>query len=460
MDGHTAKTSDLAGETRLVNEQGTEKQRRDRFMDQMEKTQKKDYLKEATVTVNTSNANIKAEDIIKAVTEKIGMGKILAVRPKLNKEYEVTLENVKDVELLEDGLMIKEMNCEIKRLQNREYVVSFMHLPVYIDDNEILNKLKGWGVTPITGIKRRVYPGTIIEDGTRYVKSRFPKEIMSLPYSTKFDTEEGLQYFRVMHSHQMKICRMCMSPEHMIKDCPEFKCHKCEERGHFSRDCNAVKCLDCRRILNKCQCWNNEETNVNGQVHERHNNEDEVAENGTTEERNKGKGEKTVTEEQIEKTISTKDQVQPNTKGEKMDKEIGVQQQENTTEGEQTEEVTEQGNKETQIDKEEGIATQSNNVENLEWDMDKVKIKCGETMEKDSQMEVEITGAEGDGQLKTDDDEETESEEQKMDSSDRGPRENIRRRKMKVKPNLKCARKKTKGNIIGVLRGLERENDI
>ncbi|KAA0724017.1 hypothetical protein E1301_Tti022923 [Triplophysa tibetana] len=287
-----------------------------------------------------------------------------------------------------------------------------MHLPVYIDDNEILNKLRGWGVTPIAGIKRRVYPGTMIEDGTRHVKSRFPKEIMSLPYSTKFDTEEGLQYFRVMHSHQMKICRMCMSPEHMIKDCPEFKCHKCEERGHFSRDCNAVKCLDCRRILNKCQCLNNEETNENGQVHERHNNEDEVAENGTTEERYKGKGGKTVTEEQIEKIISTKDQVQPNTKGEKMDKESGVQQQENTTE------------------------------------------------EKDSQMEVETTGAEGDGQLKTDDDGETESEEQKMDSSDRGPRENIRRRKMKVKPNLKCARKKAKGNIIGVLRGLERENDI
>ncbi|KAA0724035.1 hypothetical protein E1301_Tti022021 [Triplophysa tibetana] len=113
-----------------------------------------------------------------------------------------------------------------------------------------------------------------------------------------------------------------------------------------------------------------------------------------------------------------------------MDKEIGVQQQENTTEGEQTEEVTEQGKKETQIDKEEGIATQLNNVEHLEWDMDKVKIKCGETMEKDSQMEVETTGAEGDGQLKTDDDEEIESEEEKMDSSDRGPRENIRRRKM------------------------------
>jgi len=53
-------------------------------------------------------------------------------------------------------------------LQNRDYVVSFMHLPVYIDDNEILAKLEGWGVNTISQIKRRCYPGTDIQGETRF----------------------------------------------------------------------------------------------------------------------------------------------------------------------------------------------------------------------------------------------------------------------------------------------------
>ncbi len=140
--------------------------------------------------------DVRAADIIKAVTERIGDGRILAVRPKQAREYEVTLEREEDTELLTDGLMINGINCEVKRLKNRDYVVSFMHLPVYLADEEILNKLEGWGVSPISKLKRRVYPGTSIEDGTRYVKTRFPKEVASLPYSTKMETAEGPQYFR------------------------------------------------------------------------------------------------------------------------------------------------------------------------------------------------------------------------------------------------------------------------
>ncbi len=61
-----------------------------------------------------------------------------------------------------------------------------------------------------------------------------------------------------------------MSPEHVLKDCPEFKCYKCEVRGHFARDCNAVKCPDCKKVLIKCECWyENKETHMRGQVRER-----------------------------------------------------------------------------------------------------------------------------------------------------------------------------------------------
>lgn len=124
-------------------------------------------------------------------------------------------------------------------------------MPAYIDNQVIVDKLEGCGVTPISETKRRVYPGTTVEDGTRFVKSLFPEEVVSLPYSSRLETAEGLQYFRVMHSHHDKTCRLCMSPEHVSKDCPDFKCYKCEERGHFAMDCNAVKCPDCKISVKK-----------------------------------------------------------------------------------------------------------------------------------------------------------------------------------------------------------------
>ncbi|KAL0151793.1 hypothetical protein M9458_052944 [Cirrhinus mrigala] len=130
--------------------------------------------------------------------------------------------------------------------------------------------------------RRQLYPGTNIEDGTRFVKVRFPREIVSLPYSTKLETAEGPQFFRVMHSNQVKTCKLCMSPDHLVKDCPDFRCYKCEERGHFARDCDAVRCPECRNFLNKCECWMEEEEGggdiqVGGQVHEGSNEEEQSA---------------------------------------------------------------------------------------------------------------------------------------------------------------------------------------
>lgn len=63
-----------------------------------------------------------------------------------------------------------------------------------------------------------------------------------------------------------------MSPEHIIKDCPEFRCFKCEERGHFARECSAERCLDCQKTVNKCECRiEQDETHVSRQEHGRDN---------------------------------------------------------------------------------------------------------------------------------------------------------------------------------------------
>lgn len=66
--------------------------------------------------------------------------------------------------------MIKGKLCEIRQLKTREYVVSFIHLPASIEDSEIVHKLENWGATPASDIRRRMYPGTDIVDGTSYLR--------------------------------------------------------------------------------------------------------------------------------------------------------------------------------------------------------------------------------------------------------------------------------------------------
>lgn len=268
-DGLHGIDKEMAAETEMAKEQRTELRQRGKIMSNIKRL----YKKEATITIDVSETRDgNAENIIKAITKKIGVEGILAVRPKQQKQYEVTMENEDLCDELLNGLDINGQMCEVKKLEDREYVVSFMHLPVYLEDDEITTKLEGWGVIPVSTVKRRCYPGTNIEDGTRFIKAKFPREVASLPYSTRFETAEGTQHFRVIHNKQVKTCRLCMSPEHILKDCPDFKCRKCEEHGHFARECNAVKCPDCFKTLNKCECWrqNNEEEEeqqMNGQMH-------------------------------------------------------------------------------------------------------------------------------------------------------------------------------------------------
>ncbi|XDV21821.1 hypothetical protein PO909_026841 [Leuciscus waleckii] len=197
-----------------------------------------DFLKEAMVVIDLrDNTEVKAEDIIKAVTQKIGFGKLLAVRPKHGREYELTLEGVDVCDVLVDGMEIK-------------------------GDEVIEDKLKFWGVTPMMKIRRRVYPGTNIADGTRYVKVKFPKENSK----AKFETADGTQYFRLIHDGQEKLCRMCMQPGHIIRDCPDFKCFECYEQGHFAKDCKADKCPDCKKAFMRCDCESEHEEVINDET--------------------------------------------------------------------------------------------------------------------------------------------------------------------------------------------------
>ncbi|KAK7879086.1 hypothetical protein WMY93_034135 [Mugilogobius chulae] len=129
--------------------------------------------------------------------------------------------------------------------------------PAYIKDEEIEGKLLFWGVTPVSEVRRRMWPGTTVADGTRYVKVRFTDAVRSLPYSVRFDTAAGPEYFRVIHDRQVRVCRGCLQPDHILRECPDFLCRNCGEQGHYARECDrprAQKCRDCRMFRHLCIC--------------------------------------------------------------------------------------------------------------------------------------------------------------------------------------------------------------
>lgn len=85
-------------------------------------------------------------------------------------KYEVTMSHPKGKERLLEGFKLGETRVHARELCNDELVVSFLNLPFYTDDGEILEKLHGWGVSALSPIKRRMWPGTKIADGTRFLK--------------------------------------------------------------------------------------------------------------------------------------------------------------------------------------------------------------------------------------------------------------------------------------------------
>ncbi|XP_044043691.1 uncharacterized protein LOC122872061 isoform X2 [Siniperca chuatsi] len=132
------------------------------------KTVKK-FDKNLTVCVELQGeGKVTTPELKKAVRELCGG--LLACRMTGEKKYELTMMNEKGKERLLEGMKIGEVTAMARELNNGELVVSFLNLPAYIEDEDILNKLKSWGVSASSPIKRRMWPGTNVADGTRFLK--------------------------------------------------------------------------------------------------------------------------------------------------------------------------------------------------------------------------------------------------------------------------------------------------
>lgn len=211
------------------------------------------FQKKLTVLVEiVGEDKITMMELLKKVREDCGV--VIGCRYKNPKEYELTMNEEEGKEKILDGLKIKNSRIMVKEINNNEMVVSFLNLPTYIEDEEIIGKLTEWGVKAASPVKRRMWPGTDIADGTRFLKVKFTDTVKSLPYSTKFETLTGTEHFRVIHDRQVKVCRVCIQPGHIVRDCPNFKCYKCGIQGHYVRECDKGKCKLCKMVTAMCVC--------------------------------------------------------------------------------------------------------------------------------------------------------------------------------------------------------------
>lgn len=222
---------------------------------------KQKYEKNLTVAVEImGEEKITMMELLRGIKEVCGL--VCGCRVKDEKRYEVTLSSARGKEKLMDGFKIRSCRIMGKDLSLDEMVVSFLNLPVYITDEDITERLRAWGVSAVSPVKRRYWPGTEVADGTRFCKVKFTDTVRSLPYSAKFETMEGAEYFRVIHDRQVKVCRLCIQPGHVLRECPDFACHKCGEQGHYARECNGRRergCVGCGRSVAQCSCSHGED---------------------------------------------------------------------------------------------------------------------------------------------------------------------------------------------------------
>ena len=80
--------------------------------------------------------------------------------------------------------------------------------------------------------------------------------LCSLYHTQRNLTANGHHFFRVIHDRQVRVCRLCLQPGHIVRECPEFVCHKCGGQGHYARECveGGGRCTVCCNPLTKCVC--------------------------------------------------------------------------------------------------------------------------------------------------------------------------------------------------------------
>lgn len=220
----------------------------------------KQYSKECTIRINyISTESIRAISVVKAVEEITGLNSVLAVVRDSN-SYNVTLDSKENTMKLLNGVEIDGKDYDCSLVFSNNTVVSFMYIPAFIEDDEIINKLNEKGIRVVSPVYRRVIPGTQVADGTRFMRCVFPPNVVALPWTMPFKVGKDTKYYKCVHNNQTKVCSGCLSPEHIHKECPYLVCNGCGVQGHVEKRCKANTCGYCHELPLKCKCSRSDHT--------------------------------------------------------------------------------------------------------------------------------------------------------------------------------------------------------
>jgi hypothetical protein len=225
-------------------------------------TNRNSYTRDSTIRIEglqiTKGEAIKVIEETEAIT---GLNTVLAVVDNVDSgTCDVTLDSKENAVKLLHGIEINDVEYNVSLIFSDTTVVSFMKLPSYIEDEEIISKLQAKGIKLVSPVYRRAIPGTQVADGTRFVKCVFPPGFVALPWTIGFKQGSTTKYYRVVHNNQTKVCSLCMSAEHVQRQCPHFICKRCGEQGHTKRRCHTKECIRCKEFPLNCRCCENDES--------------------------------------------------------------------------------------------------------------------------------------------------------------------------------------------------------
>lgn len=198
-----------------------------------------------TNSVKLVDANFKSTDILKSLANDIGKKNILGC-VKTQGQWILTVKNKEDAELIQEtGLKIGNEVCDIMGVTKTIITVSVFGVPMYITDDEISGKLEEYGCRLRSPWVRKYYEDyPDIENGIRYVRLELPNSVKSLPYAI---TIEGT-HLRLKHNGQSRVCNLCLSDDHIMRECPQYTCRECGQQGHSRNRCPEILCYKCNKL--------------------------------------------------------------------------------------------------------------------------------------------------------------------------------------------------------------------
>ncbi|KAJ8028518.1 hypothetical protein HOLleu_30777 [Holothuria leucospilota] len=185
-----------------------------------------------------------SKELLDALVLDIGVESIVGC-VKVGGQWVVNVKECRDADLLmETGLVIGGRPFSVYGITRNITTVSLFGVPSFISDAELNSKLMDYGCKIKSSWTHKTFPEyPNIENGIRFVRLELPDTKKSLPYAIIIN---GV-HLRVKHNGQVKVCNLCLAEDHIMKNCPSYKCKECGTQGHSESQCPSVLCYACKK---------------------------------------------------------------------------------------------------------------------------------------------------------------------------------------------------------------------